>query len=235
VPSEGGGVVRPAPNSAADFLDSGQYEAARTAERVADLRVCPSFSMGGGGVEKRGHRQERRRECGTTRLSRSRQDPGLWMVYWVPCGTLGCDDCGPWVRQRKARAYIEKIGARPLVKRVVDEAAWQAMTRRLRRAKVDYLQVPAEGGRRVVLLVSGEGEPVADTAAEVTALVTAFPAGTRRNISASKAWQPVAVPAERAEEPEGYDFAGSSAPASRTPARSPPSSACWSGRRRPGW
>jgi hypothetical protein len=177
-------------------------------ETGPDQRKCPRFSIGGDGIEKRGHRQERSRECGTTRWGRSRQDPKLWIVYWVPCRTLGCEQCGPWVRQRKAAAYLTRIGGRPLVKRVVDEQAWKAMTRRLRRGKVDYLQVPAEGGQRVVLLADGVGVPVADNAAEVTALLAAFPAGTGRNISASKTWQLPAVKVEKAEEPDGYDFAG---------------------------
>lgn len=173
-----------------------------------DLRERPRFSIGGDGIEKRGHRQERKRECGTTRWGRSRQDPKLWIVYWVPCRTLGCEECGPWVRQQKANAYLARIGDQPLVKRVVDEAAWKAMTRRLRRAKVDYLQVPAEGGRRVVLLTEGVGTPVADNAAEVYDLLAAFPAGTGRNISASKAWQLPAVKVEATDQPDGYDFAG---------------------------
>jgi hypothetical protein len=126
----------------------------------------------------------------------------------VPCRTLGCEQCGPWVRQQKAKAYLARIGDQPLVKRVVDEAAWKAMTRRLRRAKVDYLHVPAEGGRRVVLLADGIGTPVADNTAEVAALLAAFPAGTGRNISASKTWQLPAVEVEPNDQPDGYDFAG---------------------------
>jgi hypothetical protein len=177
--------------------------------QASDLRMCPRFSIAGDGIEKGGHRQERKRECGTTRIGRSRLDPKLWVVYWVPCKTLGCDYCGPRVRAQKARGYLDKIGDQPLVKRVVTEQAWQAMTRRLRRGNVNYLQVPAPDGLRVVLLDAGDGTPVADTTAEVTALVAAFPAGTRRNISASKAWQPTAVQAPAAtDQPDGYDFAG---------------------------
>jgi hypothetical protein len=120
---------------------------------------------------------------------------------------MTCEYCGPRVRAEKARAYLAKIGTTRLVKRVVNEAGWQAMTRRLRRGQVDYLQVPAEGGLRVVLLSSGPGDPVADNQAEVETLIATFPAGTGRNISASKTWQPTVVrPAKDEDEAEGYDF-----------------------------
>jgi hypothetical protein len=174
--------------------------------QASDQGVCPPFSIVAGGKEKRGHQPRKKRECGTTRLGHSRSDPSLWVVYWVPCGTLGCDYCGPRVRAQKARAYIEKIGTTRLVKRMVADTAFPAVSRKLRRSGVDYLQVPAPDDQRAFLLAEGVGEAVADTEAEVLALIAAFPAGTGRNISASQAWQPAAVKVERAEEPDGYDF-----------------------------
>jgi hypothetical protein len=111
-------------------------------------------------------------------------------VQWVPDRTMGCEHCGPWVREQKARAYLAKIGSTPLFRRQVAADAWPTAAKGLRRAGADYLQVPASGEIRVVLSDKGPGQPVADNEEEILGLLAAYPAGCGRNISASKAWQP---------------------------------------------
>jgi hypothetical protein len=147
------------------------------------------------------------RGCGTTWAGPSRTDPTLWMVHWAPDRTMGCEHCGPWVRQQKAAAYLAKIGTTPLYKRVVDAAGWATAARRLRRGEVDYLQVPTPDGHRAVLASSGPGELVADNQAEVEALIAAYPAGCGMNISASRTWQPTAVRVgQDQDQVDGFDF-----------------------------
>jgi hypothetical protein len=136
------------------------------------------------------------------------------MVLWVPDRTMGCPHCGPWVREQKARGYLAKIGTTPLYKRVVARSAWASLSRRLRRASLDYLQVPADDDQRVVLATGGPGELVADNEAEVLAAIAAYPAKCGMNISASTDWQPAsngddddqALPGDDDVQVEGYDF-----------------------------
>jgi len=121
---------------------------------------------------------------------------------------MGCEHCGPWVREQKARAYLAKIGTTPLYRRSVAADAWPTAAKGVRRAEAEYLQVPASGDVRVVLASKGPGVPVADNEEEVFGLLAAYPAGCGMNISASKAWQPAKSQAKPSEGDDlrVYDF-----------------------------
>jgi hypothetical protein len=187
------------------FTDSPDYgTTADDATTSAPVRVSLTQPSSKTNADTRAG-QRPKRGCGTTWAGPSRSDPSLWMVHWAPDRTMSCEQCGPWVREQKARAYLAKIGDRPLYKRIVEAAAWDTRAKRLRRAQIDYLQVPMPDGRRAVLTSAGPGELVADNQAEVEAAIAAYPAGRGMKISASKAWQPTVVPITK-DQTEGYDF-----------------------------
>lgn len=120
---------------------------------------------------------------------------------------MGCPNCGPWIREQKAAAYLAKIGDTPLVKRRLAATALSSATRKYRRDGVEFWQCPTPDGDRLVLAEDGPGEPVADNAAEVRAAIAAYPAGSGMNISASKAWQiPAAKRAAVTDDRKAYDL-----------------------------
>ena len=172
--------------------------------------------------------QRSTRSCGTTWAGPSRTDPKLWMVHWAPDRAMGCEHCGPWVRQQKAAAYLAKIGDRPLYKRLVAADGWSTTARRLRAARsTTSMSRPRTATARCWPL--GAGELVADNEAEVLAAIAVYPAGCGMNISASKTWQPTAVRVDQDQDQvDGYDFRLIVRAGSSTPSRSPPSSGCMS-------
>lgn len=130
------------------------------------------------------------------------------MMHWGPDDTMGCEHCGPRVRQEKADAYLARIGGAQLYARVVAGEGWATMARKLTRNGVDYWQCPMPDGRRLVLVNKGPGEPVADNRAAVLAAIAAYPVESKMKMSASRAWQPVVVAGDQGEQDqaEGYDF-----------------------------
>lgn len=170
--------------------------------RVAELRAaeqgrCPNISKGStrvaSPIEKFGQERRSDGKCGRVALLRNRAD-GATVAARLFCGTRACPDCGPLRRRRLAAHYTAAIGATPVVRFVVDRAAWSTAARRLSRAEVSYLRIPAPEAQYVVFASAGSGQPVTDLAAALAEafgqmpLVDARGRPDRARVSSSRCW-----------------------------------------------
>jgi hypothetical protein len=171
--------MRPAPGTAADLIDSGQY-------RVDDLRERlqrASFSRGQSQpLEKSAHQA-----CGTVQLYRL--EDGRLLARRVDCRTKACRKCGPRLRGEYATGYAAVLAdGGPVHRLQVADADWRKLQARLQRRDAQALRIPAPSGRVVVYTTAELGDLVADVGEALADDFAAMPSD-RRNVSASKAWR----------------------------------------------
>ena len=181
------GQGRLAPFTSADLLDSGQYEASRTAE----LRQCVSRSVGEQSLERE-TQPRRSRDCGKALLLEDTQQPDSLVGARPPCKRKRCPDCGPVENAKRLRHFLALMDGHQMRRRRIEPAARRATLAKLRRAGHCWVPIPSPDGMLVLWATGGRGELVTDVAATLAADLAAAPAG--RPIVPSRGWsrQPVA-------------------------------------------
>jgi hypothetical protein len=145
--------------------------------------------------------------CGEGVLLRDRRHPGRYIAACRRCDGKGCRDCGPIRRQELIEHYTAVITSWMRVNRqqqvamaVIADVAWRALANRQRYlarkqdTEVNYLCIPARGGRRVVVTTMPEAlrspyqlVDVDHVEAELGARFHAMPSDQRR-VSSSADW-----------------------------------------------
>jgi hypothetical protein len=196
------------------FKNAPEY--ATTDDDIAfDLQECPSSSIEGSAIEVDGQ-MPRAVDCGRVAVLRSRRQPAVVVTARLFCKRKVCPGCGPYHRRRLANHYTEAIGDTPMVRQVVDRAAWPTMAKRLRRHGASFLRIPAPDDCYVVLATAGDGDPVTDLAGTLATAFEQVPLVDHRGrpdlarVSSSRCWSLAAGKAGGGGDGEGggYELLG---------------------------
>jgi hypothetical protein len=107
--------------------------------------------------------------CGEGALLKDRRHPGRYVLVCRRCDGKGCRDCGPIRRQALTEhygavitAWMRANRAQQIAMTVIADEGWRALANRQRYlarkqdTEVNYLCIPARGGRRVVVTTAPE-------------------------------------------------------------------------------
>lgn len=183
--------MRPPPNTSADYIDHGGYQA----DMAAEQRRCVSRSKDHGHhIEQETHTRRSTGQCGRVALLSDTRNPGTHAAARLPCKRRGsCPDCGPVTRQAIIRHFLAMMEGHPMRRRRIDPAARRSTLAKLRRAGHQWVPIPAPDGALALYATGGPGDVVDDLEASLTSDVMAAPDG--RAITPCRAWarQPAAT------------------------------------------